>query len=229
MQTNTCFSGLGIVVLNSSGSGRLGFVAEAFFRTDTRTGTTADTIHRVFQAHDHRGIIGEAIVVIVGRPNVGKSTLFNRLVGRRQAIVHDLPGITRDRIAGRLTLDDGRRIELIDTGGYGIDDAANLSADVERRIATGGRLLPAGIPRRWLGANFEVHGIPTAVRSTVSFAVRWHGERPAVLWEQQGEPQRLTAPGVDPDWSTDQVSGEALWAAPPQPKRIGVSIDLGPG
>jgi hypothetical protein len=101
--------------------------------------------------------------------------------------------------------------------------------DVERRIATGGRLLPAGIPRRWLGANFEVHGIPTAVRSTVSFAVRWHGERPAVLWEQQGDPQRLTAPGVDPDWSTDEVSGEALWAAPPQPKRIGVSIDLGPG
>ncbi len=101
--------------------------------------------------------------------------------------------------------------------------------DVERRIATGGRLLPAGIPRRWLGANFEVHGIPTGVRSSLSFAVRWHGERPAVLWEQRGDPQRLTAPGVDPDWSTDQVSGEALWAPPPQPKRIGVSIDLGSG
>jgi hypothetical protein len=100
---------------------------------------------------------------------------------------------------------------------------------IERRIADGGRLLTAGIPRRWLGANFEVHGIPTGPRSTVSFAVRWHGERPAVLWEQQGEPQRLTAPGIDPDWSTEAASGEALWAAPPQPKRIGVSIDLGPG
>lgn len=101
--------------------------------------------------------------------------------------------------------------------------------EVERCVATGGRLLPAGLPRRWLGANFEVHGIPTGARSAVSFAVRWHGERPAVLWEQHGEPCRLTAPGIDPEWSTDEVVGEALWAPPPQPKRIGVSIDLGPG
>ena len=102
-------------------------------------------------------------------------------------------------------------------------------AQIERRIADGGRLLSAGIPRRWLGANFEVHRIPTGTRSTVSFAVRWHGERPAVLWEQHGEPQHLSAPGVDPGWSTDEASGEALWAAPPQPTRIGVSIDLGNG
>jgi hypothetical protein len=101
-------------------------------------------------------------------------------------------------------------------------------SDVERRIADGGRLLPAGIPRRWLGANFEVHGVPTSARSTVSFAVRWHGERPAVLWEQHGVSQRLSAPGVDPGWGGDETTGEALWAAPPQPTRIGVSIDPGP-
>jgi hypothetical protein len=100
-------------------------------------------------------------------------------------------------------------------------------AEVERRIADAGRLLPLGLPHRWLGTNFEVHGVPTGARSTVGFAVRWHGERPAVLWEQHGDTQRLTAPVVDPEWSSDDVSGEALWAAPPQPKRIGVSIDLG--
>ncbi len=100
-------------------------------------------------------------------------------------------------------------------------------AQVEQRIADEGRLLPLGIPRRWLGSNFEVHGVPTGPRSTVGFAVRWHGERPAVLWEQHGETQRLSAPTVDPAWTSDAASGEALWAAPPQPKRIGVSIDLG--
>ncbi len=100
-------------------------------------------------------------------------------------------------------------------------------AEVERRIADGGHLLPLGLPHRWLGSNFEVHGVPTGARSTVGFAVRWHGDRPAVLWEQHGDTQQLTAPVVDPDWSSDDVSGEALWAAPPQPKRIGVSIDLG--
>ncbi len=56
-------------------------------------------------------------VAVIGRPNVGKSTLFNRLVGRRQAIVHDLPGVTRDRIVGRAEIDDDRSVELIDTGG----------------------------------------------------------------------------------------------------------------
>ncbi|HTQ80044.1 MAG TPA: ribosome biogenesis GTPase Der [Thermoanaerobaculia bacterium] len=56
-------------------------------------------------------------VAVVGRPNVGKSTLFNRLLGRRQAIVHDLPGVTRDRITGIGTLDDDRPVQLVDTGG----------------------------------------------------------------------------------------------------------------
>jgi GTPase len=56
-------------------------------------------------------------VAIVGRPNVGKSTLFNRLVGRRQAIVHDQPGVTRDRITGLAQLSDDRAFQVVDTGG----------------------------------------------------------------------------------------------------------------
>lgn len=61
------------------------------------------------------------VVVIAGRPNVGKSTIFNRLVGRRQAIVSDEPGVTRDRKEGVAML-RGRRVRLVDTAG--LEEAA---------------------------------------------------------------------------------------------------------
>ena len=60
-------------------------------------------------------------VVIAGRPNVGKSTLFNRLVGRRDAIVSDTPGVTRDRKEGEALL-RGKRVRLVDTAG--LEEAA---------------------------------------------------------------------------------------------------------
>ncbi|HSQ56238.1 MAG TPA: ribosome biogenesis GTPase Der [Gemmata sp.] len=73
------------------------------------------------------------IVAIVGRPNVGKSSLFNWLAGRRISIVDPTAGVTRDRVSTVIEI-GGRFCELTDTGGMGIVDADNLTADVERQI-----------------------------------------------------------------------------------------------
>ena len=58
-----------------------------------------------------------SVVAIIGRPNVGKSTFFNRVLGERRAVVHDRPGITRDRNAARAEW-AGRAFLLVDTGGF---------------------------------------------------------------------------------------------------------------
>jgi GTP-binding protein len=76
-------------------------------------------------------------VVIVGRPNVGKSSLFNWIAGRRIAIVDDVSGVTRDRVSTLASIGDGpeaRFFELIDTGGVGIVDRDDLSDEVEHQI-----------------------------------------------------------------------------------------------
>jgi len=74
-------------------------------------------------------------IVIVGRPNVGKSTLFNRLTGTRRSIVTNEPGITRDRIYG--TADwEGRAFEVVDTGGIVPEDKAGIPGEILRQANT---------------------------------------------------------------------------------------------
>ncbi len=80
------------------------------------------------------------VVAIVGRPNVGKSSLLNCLTGRRIAIVDATPGVTRDRISAPLPIGtdpetgEDRYVELLDTGGYGIEDTDDLTDEITDQI-----------------------------------------------------------------------------------------------
>ena len=79
-----------------------------------------------------RGAAALPLVAIVGRPNVGKSTLFNRLTGSRRSIVGDEPGITRDRIYGEYEW-AGRHYRLVDMGGIVPDDPELIPVEILRR------------------------------------------------------------------------------------------------
>jgi GTP-binding protein len=73
------------------------------------------------------------VIAIVGRPNVGKSAFFNRVVGRRVSIVDPTAGVTRDRVSLEVSL-AGRRFELIDTGGIGLFDETMLKQEIQQQI-----------------------------------------------------------------------------------------------
>jgi GTPase len=73
------------------------------------------------------------VIAIVGRPNVGKSSLLNSLAGKRISIVQDSPGVTRDRVSIPLEI-DGRYVELVDTGGWGFVDPNQLTENIQQQI-----------------------------------------------------------------------------------------------
>jgi GTP-binding protein len=73
------------------------------------------------------------VISIVGRPNVGKSSLLNALAKKRISIVQDMPGVTRDRVSTPLKIDD-RYVELVDTGGYGFSDEQGLTEHIKEQI-----------------------------------------------------------------------------------------------
>jgi hypothetical protein len=86
---------------------------------------------------------------------------------------------------------------------------------LESQLLHGGQLFAQGMPSEWFGQPIEAYGLPAGrTPTTVAFAVRWHGERPAVLWEQTGDPVTLSAPVCAPGWSAATTTGEALWPAP---------------
>ena len=101
--------------------------------------TLQETAERIWELLRERSLLGLPIVAILGRPNVGKSTLINRFIGRREAIVEDTPGVTRDRVRYECEW-GGRRFIVMDTGGWeskpdGISVQVSASAELAMQEA----------------------------------------------------------------------------------------------
>ena len=101
------------------------------------------------QHRDGAATIGMPTVAIVGRPNVGKSSLFNRLLTRRHAIVSDVPGVTRDRLEAPCEW-SGREFMLIDTGGLAKKDR------ITHRIELASPAQIDGEVKKWLKTAYDL-------------------------------------------------------------------------
>lgn len=131
------------------------------------------------------------VLAVVGRPNVGKSTLVNRILGRREAVVQDVPGITRDRVAYDANW-RGRRFTLVDTGGWELDArglAARVAAQAEQAVASADAVLLV---------------VDTRVGATETDA------RVARVLRRGGKPVVLVANKVDDERTEPDAAG--LWS-----------------
>ena len=106
---------------------------------DSTRMTLQEVVDQIWKWLKQRNLLGLPTIAVIGRPNVGKSTLVNRMIGRREAIVEDTPGVTRDRVKYEAEW-NGRRFFLIDTGGWevkpeGISEKITAGAEAAIREA----------------------------------------------------------------------------------------------
>ena len=131
----------------------------------------------------------KALIAIVGRPNVGKSTLFNRLVGRQAAVVTDIPGTTRDRISLD-TFWEGRPLMIVDTGGLGLGPesplAQQVQAQAEMAIETADAIILVT----------DVRDGPTPVDADISDRLRQQG-KPVALAVNKADNSALAREAMD--------------------------------
>lgn len=137
-------------------------------------------------------------IAIVGRPNVGKSSLMNRLAGRKISIVDPTAGVTRDRVATTIEIpaeepgEDPHLATLIDTGGYGIEDSQQLTAEVEQQIAAG--LADAELILFLVDAQAGVVPLDQTVAQVLRTS---SGDKPIILVSNKVDADNLEPAGYD--------------------------------
>ena len=161
-----------------------------------------ETIERIWELLRQRNLLGLPIVAILGRPNVGKSTLINRFLGRREAIVEDTPGVTRDRVQYECEW-GGRRFMVMDTGGWEAKpDGISIQVSAGSELAMQEADVLAFVVDAQVGALDEddtlVQQLRKAKKPTILIGNKVDGEREETqahgLWSLGlGEPRFVSA------------------------------------
>ncbi len=111
--------------------------AEDAAEIDSTRLSLSEVVDQIWKWMQQRNLLGLPTIAVIGRPNVGKSTLVHRMIGRREAIVEDTPGVTRDRVKYEAEW-NGRRFFLVDTGGWEVKPegiSEKITAGAEAAIA----------------------------------------------------------------------------------------------
>ncbi len=164
--------------------------------------TLEECVERIWELLKERSLLGLPIVAILGRPNVGKSTLINRFLGRREAIVEDTPGVTRDRIQYECEW-GGRRFIIMDTGGWEVKpDGISVQVSAGAETAMDEADVLAFVVDAQLGSldedDYLVQRLRKAKKPTILIANKVDGEREEIeahsLWSLGlGEPCFVSA------------------------------------
>ncbi|HEY0806177.1 MAG TPA: GTPase, partial [Pseudonocardiaceae bacterium] len=179
------------------------------------------------------GAIPQPVLAVVGRPNVGKSTLVNRILGRREAVVQDVPGVTRDRVAYD-ALWNGRKFTVVDTGGWEPDAQglqASVAAQADFAMSTADAVL--------LVVDATVG--PTSTDEAVAKVLR-RSKRPVLLAANKADDQRSQADvaslwslGLGEPWPVSALHGrgsgdllDAILNALPESPRDTFALAGGP-
>lgn len=204
-----------------AGVGRAARLADDVPMAEALLEPVAQLTHLVERSSDQvamaKAFLGLARLLVV----VGQSEPAADLYGRHRQAFANTPSGYLSEVPSSLDELTALAEQASSSGSWAEDDevpAANfwlgarslLVNDQPRTL----QLLPV-FPHAWKGGQVEVHGAATS-HGLLSFGIRWHGYRPALLWDLEGDPVTITCPGLDVSWSTSEPKGETLLSGSPE-------------